>query len=112
MNKLLGKLLLVGLLMAVSLAAYAQQRYLRVTNSTGFDIMFLHVSSSNTGDWEEDVLGTRILRDGQTHQINLPAKGSPRYDVKAVDSDGDNYFRMGVNVDVEDVTLTLSDLST
>lgn len=112
MYKALVRLMLVGLLMTVSMAAHAQQRYLRVTNNTGFDIMFLHVSSSATGDWEEDVLGTNILRKGNSFRINLPGKGSPMYDVKAVDSDGDSYFRMGVNVDIEDVTLTLGDLST
>jgi len=112
MYKALGKLLLLGLLMAVSVAAQAQQRYLRVTNNTGFDIMFLHVSSSSTGDWEEDVLGTNILRKGASFRINLPGKGSPMYDVKAIDSDGDTYYRMGVNVDIEDVTLTLGDLDT
>ncbi|KRG78135.1 hypothetical protein ABB30_05300 [Stenotrophomonas ginsengisoli] len=104
-------IVLAALLLLVSVAAHAQQRYLRVTNNTGFDIITLNVSSSSTGDWEEDVLGTRILRNGQTHQVNFSGKGSPVYDIKAVDEDGDTYYRMGVNVLTEDVTLTLGDLS-
>jgi hypothetical protein len=110
-NKMFGALALVAL-MLVSLSASAQSMYLRVTNNTGFDIIMLHVSSSSTGDWEEDVLGTNILRNGATQQINFKGKGSPIYDIKAIDEDGDTYYRMGVNVRTEDVTLTLSDLST
>ena len=104
-------IVLAALLLLFSVAAHAQQRYLRITNNTGFDIITLNVSSSSTGDWEEDVLGTRILRNGQTHQVNFSGKGSPVYDIKAVDEDGDEYYRMGVNVLTEDVTLTLGDLS-
>lgn len=109
-KKLIGLLALLAL-MTVSAGAFAQQMYVRVTNNTGFDIHYLYLSPASSTDWEEDMLGEEeILRNGQSKRININGYKSPKFDLKAVDADGDSYLRMGVNVKVEDVVFTLDDL--
>lgn len=91
--------------------AQAQQMYVDVTNRTGFTIWHLYVSPSNASDWEEDLLGAaEVMETGATKRITLTGYKSPKFDIKAVDSDGDSYIRMGVNVRNADVVFTLDDL--
>lgn len=109
-RKIICILALVAALLCSPLAA-AQQMYVDVTNRTGFPIWHLYVSPSNASDWEEDLLGaSEVINDGQTKRITLTGYKSPKFDIKAVDSDGDSYIRMGVNVRQEDVTFRLSDI--
>jgi hypothetical protein len=65
----------------------------------------------SASDWEEDLLGaSEVLENGRTKRITLTGYKSPRFDVRAVDSDGDSYTRMNVNVRESDVIFRLSDI--
>jgi hypothetical protein len=111
MAKKLINLMAFLALMTFSASAFAQQMYVRVTNNTGFDIYHLYLSPASSTDWEDDMLGsTEVLRSGQSKRININGYKSPKFDVKAVDEDGDEYLRMGINVNTQDVVFTLDDL--
>lgn len=84
--------------------------YINVTNSTGYDIYYLYVSHDESGSWGEDVLGSDILRDGDSFWVDLDGYPSSIFDVKAEDEDGDTYTIFGIDVSIDDLTLTLSDL--
>lgn len=45
--------------------ALAGKQDFTLENQTGYQIEQVYVSSVNTDDWEEDVLGRRYLSDGQ-----------------------------------------------
>ena len=84
--------------------------YIDVTNSTGYDIYYLYVSHEDSSGWGEDVLGSEILRSGDSFWVDLDNYPSSIFDVKAEDEDGDTYTIFGIDASIDDLTLTLSDL--
>ena len=86
-RKLSVFVLLAALLFVFSVAAEAATTTVRITNSTGYDIYYLYISSSATSSWEEDVLGTQILPNGGSVHVQMPRYN--QFDLKAIDIDGD-----------------------
>lgn len=84
--------------------------YIEVTNRTGYDIYYLYVSHSDSDSWGEDALGNDILRDGDSFRVDLDGYPSSYFDVKAEDEDEDTYTKFEIDVSIDDLTLTLSDL--
>lgn len=84
--------------------------YINVTNSTGYDIYYLYVSHEDSSGWGDDVLGSEILRSGDSFWVDLDGYPSSIFDVKAEDEDGDTYTIFAIDVSFDDLTLTLSDL--
>jgi len=72
---------------AIPVAAQSSHYSLRMENNTGYDLYRVYFSSVNTNQWGDDMLGTRIFRDGTTFTITGIAPG--RYDLKFVDQDRD-----------------------
>ena len=67
---------------AVSTAAAA--RYVSVTNLTGSNVNALYLSPHDAPTWEENLLGTDVLADGESLAIRLDAPALPaRWDVRA-----------------------------
>ncbi len=84
--------------------------YVEVTNNTGYSIYYLYVSHTDEG-WGEDVLGDgNTLSDGESIRVDLDDYPSGVFDVKAEDEDGDTYTFWDVNVEFDDVDITLADL--
>lgn len=106
------KKIVLSLFLTVLCAAalFAFDGYVIVTNDTGYDIFYLYVSHTDASDWGDDVLGNQVLSDGDSFRIDLEDYPSSIFDIHAEDVDGDTYTRWSVDVEVEDVTLTLSDL--
>lgn len=84
--------------------------YIEVTNDTGYDIYYLYVSHEDSDDWEEDVLGDEILESGDSKRINISGYSSSVFDVRAEDEDGDTYTIYGIDVEFDDLNLTLDHL--
>lgn len=71
------------LVAAVQPSAFAEWKNLEVVNHTGFDIKRLYISSSGSGVWGKDLLGSKILKNGDTKTISY--NGEYRYyDLKIV----------------------------
>lgn len=107
MKRLVMSLVLMFLLLTV-VAAF--DGYIVVTNNTGFDIIYLYISHEDAEDWEEDVLGDEILADGEYIQIDIEGYETSIFDVSAEDEDGDSYTLWGIDIETDDVILTLDDL--
>ncbi len=75
---------------------FAQGPSVTVANNTGYTIEYLYISSNATDSWEDDVLGRRVLEEGDTFKLSLPENGT--YDFKAVDEDDDSYIKWNVMV--------------
>lgn len=88
----------------------AQNYYVDVTNRTGYTIMYMYVSPGDAKSWEEDVLGWDVLRNGDTHRVNLYKYRSPIFDIRLVDEDGDTYTFWNIDVSRHDLIVTLDDL--
>lgn len=109
-RKLLSLAITAAIFAGGAAALQAFSGHVVVTNNTGYTIMYLYVSHVDSGSWEEDVLGTNILQNGQSFRVNLNNYPSPFFDIKAVDEDGDSYTVRRLNVQTNDLTLTLGHL--
>lgn len=103
-------LLLIVLFVFGSVAAFAFDGYVAITNDTGFTIFQVFVSHESDDFWGEDLLGTDVLLDGETIEIDLFDYPTSIFDVQVIDEDGDTYTFFGVDVAYEDIVVTLDAL--
>ena len=60
-----------------------------LVNFTGTDLRFVYLSPGDSSGWEENVLGTDILRDGATVDIRFASNEAPAlWDLKVVARSG------------------------
>ena len=72
-----------------SSAALAVELDFTVINGTGVTVEQLYVSSSDTTDWEEDVLGEDTLPAGGQLNVNFPSKARGQFfDLLALNPEG------------------------
>jgi len=91
------KVLFGAFLLLVAVALFAQSGpRLTVVNNCGYPIYYIYISTADTDNWEEDVLGDAILMPGEAVIVSLPRNGT--WDFMAVDGDGDTYTVYGVRV--------------
>ncbi len=84
--------------------------YVEVTNSTGYDIYFLYVSHEDSDSWEDDMLGDDVLFPGETYKVTVTDYPSSIFDIRLEDEDGDTYTIWDVDIEYEDLDITLDDL--
>lgn len=84
---------------AGSSPALASDRHVTIVNETSSTMMRFYASNSGRSSWEEDILGDRTLKPGQSVRINVDdGSGSCMYDFRADFSDGDKLTRTSINV--------------
>jgi len=103
-------LLIMSLLAADLLFAY--DGYVDITNNTGYTIYGIYVSHSDNETWGDNMLVEEVLKDGGTYRVYLRAQPSEIFDILVEDEDGDTYSFYQVNVDKQDIVVTLDDLDT
>jgi len=103
-------MLIISLLSLLPVSAIAEDYYVDITNQTGYTIFYIYVSPDKSDSWEEDVLGAKVLVNGETRRINLYNYKSPVFDIRLVDSDEDSYTFWNVDVSKDDIVATLGDL--
>ena len=91
-----------GVLLALTSTAtpsVAEDRRVRIINDTRHTMVRFYASNSSRTDWEEDILGQRVLPAGQSVMINIDdGTGACLFDFKAVFDDGDVLTRSPINV--------------
>ena len=94
------KLLLLAFALLVSMStAQAQDRRIRLINESNYTINEFHASNVNRRGWEEDILGQRILKPGQSIVINLnDGSGQCRFDFLTIMSNGAKIEKRNVDV--------------
>ncbi len=103
-------LLAALLLMCSSSLVMAADYYVDITNRTGYTIYYMYVSQGDSKSWEEDVLGSDVLADGDTQRVTLTGYTSPYFDIRLVDEDDDSYTFWNVDVSTQDIVVTLDNL--
>ena len=103
-------LLAALLLMCSSSLVMAADYYVDITNRTGYTIYYMYVSPGDSKSWEEDVLGSDVLTDGDTQRVTLGGYTSPYFDIRLVDEDDDSYTFWNVDVSTQDIVVTLDNL--
>ena len=99
-------LVLVLFLLCLS-AAVSYDGYLVVYNRTGYTITELYVSHEYDDEYGDDVLGSAVLDDGDNFWVDLEGYKTSIFDVMAVDEDGDTYHFWNLDVEYNDLSLTI-----
>lgn len=99
---------LFALVLAIP-AAFAGEQDFTLVNRTGVDIYELYVASSDKSDWEEDILGTDILADGDSVHVTFSSdEDAELWDIKIVDGEGNDVHWLQVDLTaISKVTLYL-----
>ena len=98
--KLVSALAACGLFVAATLTgAAAADRRVDIVNNTGMTMTEFYASNSGTNDWEEDILGTDVLENGDSVEVNID-DGTNKcvFDFKAVFESGQELVRNRINV--------------
>lgn len=70
-----------------------------VVNATGHTVVTLNVSPTSENEWGPDILGTQVLRNGQTAQVVFDrAESQCNYDIRATYDDSDTTDMRNVNL--------------
>ncbi|SFS06983.1 hypothetical protein [Yoonia litorea] len=84
---------------ATPVSAVAADRNVIITNATGRTIWRFYGSRVTTSSWEEDILGSSILPNGDSVNINFDdGTGSCNFDMKAEFRDGTSIVQPNINV--------------
>lgn len=85
--------------MTFATSAMAQNRWVTISNRTGYTIMEFYSTNVNATSWGNDVLGRRVISHGGEMDINFDdGSGHCLFDFRAVFNDGDVLEASGVNV--------------
>lgn len=103
---------MIGAAIAMAAASWAgsaqatcndgQDRNVQVVNATSVTLRELYGSNVDRDDWEEDVLGSDVLRPGATVRVNWDdGTCACLFDFRAVYADGTETIRRRFNVCTE-----------
>ena len=104
MNRKLISALGALVVLATSTAASStcddgKDRRVRITNDTSYTLVQLYGSNVGADDWEEDVLGSRVLKPGQSVTVNFDdGTCYCHFDFKAVFNDGTSTIKRRYDV--------------
>ncbi len=92
--------------MAFASVAFAGAQDFVLVNNTGYPIYKVNVSAASTDNWEEDILGSQILNNGESLQVNFGVGNQQYWDIQAVFEDGSSIAWYGIDLlSVYQVTL-------
>ncbi len=92
-------------------SVFAGDQDFTLHNSTGYTIAELYVSSADTNDWEEDVLGRDTLAANESLKITFPRReNAEKWDMKVVFDDGEEGIWQDLLLtEITDVTISYRD---
>jgi hypothetical protein len=108
MKKTAGFVILFLLALA---PVFAGDQDFTLINDTGLTIDQLYCSPTATKDWEEDVLGVDVLKDGEKVEIKFSRdEKAAEWDLMIVDGEGDKIYWTEINLlEAETITLYYKD---
>ncbi|MBQ9378014.1 MAG: hypothetical protein IJU05_09475 [Schwartzia sp.] len=92
--------------MAFASVAFAGAQDFVLVNNTGYPIYKVNVSAASTNNWEEDILGSQILNNGEAIQVTFGVGNQQYWDINAIFEDGSSIAWYGIDLlSVAQVTL-------
>lgn len=64
-------------------SAFAGAQDFVLVNRTGRDIYYVNISPSSTNDWEEDILGSDVLENGDSVTVRFGIGNTRYWDIQA-----------------------------
>ena len=84
--------------MAMSAVAFAGAQDFVLVNNTGYPIYKVNVSAASTNSWEEDILGSSVLMNGESIRVNFGAGNTQYWDIQAIFEDGSALAWYGIDL--------------
>jgi hypothetical protein len=102
---------LIVLLLTAIAPAFAGDQDFTLVNDTGLTIDQLYCSPTETKDWEQDVLGVDVLKDGEKVEIKFSRDEKAKdWDLMIVDEQGDKIYWTDIDLfEAETITLYYKD---
>ena len=94
MKKIIFGILVLTLLVTSAVSAEAVN--ITVRNRTGYTIHYLYISPVGLNQWAHDLLDDGVLLNGYDYTVR--GEAGVRYDIRAIDEDGDSYTRWNVGL--------------
>ncbi|MBO4852613.1 MAG: hypothetical protein J5477_03185 [Schwartzia sp.] len=92
--------------MAYASVAFAGAQDFVLVNNTGYPIYVVNVSPASSDNWQNDILGSQILGNGQYCEVNFPTNGVQYWDLQAAFEDGSSLSWFNIDLlSVAQVTL-------
>jgi hypothetical protein len=106
------RFIIFPLILAFSVLCWSADidRFLELTNNTGFVIAALYISDFDSDDWGDDFLDGRFLSDGETVGIALEELDSPLVNVRGRDDEGDTYTAYMISTESNYIELTINNI--
>ncbi|MBQ7733847.1 MAG: hypothetical protein IJT58_07505 [Synergistaceae bacterium] len=91
---------LLGLVFIIVFAgtAFAGAQDFVLVNRTGYDIYVVNISPTKTNDWEEDILGSDILENGEEVQVRFGIGNTRYWDIQAIFEDESSISWYGIDL--------------
>ena len=89
-------------------ALFAYDGFVDITNETGFTIYYVFVSHESDEYWGDDMLGENYLMDGDTYRVYLSGHPTSIFDIMLEDEEGNTYSFYSVDVENEEIIVSLS----
>jgi hypothetical protein len=93
--------LLIAVMILVSgfsLQVQAGSQDFNLVNMTRVDIYELYIAPYNSNDWEEEILGGDILRNGENINIHINGRYETYWDIMIKDWMGNSIYWRGLNL--------------
>ena len=74
--------------MGLSSVAFAGAQDFTLVNNTGYPIYQVNVSAASTNSWEEDILGSTVLMNGESLNVTFNVGNQQYWDIQAIFEDG------------------------
>ena len=84
--------------MGLSSVAFAGAQDFVLVNNTGFPIYKVNVSAASTNSWEEDILGSSVLMNGESIRVNFGAGNTQYWDIQEIFEDGSALAWYGIDL--------------
>lgn len=99
-------LLAVIFVFAFAGTAFSGAQDFVLVNNTGADIYTVNISPSGVNDWEEDILGSDVLENGESVTVTFGLGNTALWDIQAIFKDGSSISWYEINLlEVARVTL-------
>ena len=98
LKSLIVMVLTAFVVMVMASVAFAGPQDFTLINNTGYPIYVVNVSPSNPDDWEEDILGSQVLGNGEHLKVSFNVGDQRQWDIQAVFEDGSGVAWMGIDL--------------
>lgn len=91
--------------------SFSKESILYINNMTNLNLHYLYVSPSSEKKWEDDLLGEdQMLAPNGQVSLTLANYDLPYFDIRAIDQNGNFYYRYKVSPQIHEVIFSPEDL--